>query len=154
MVFDTPTVENRSRPSNGGSRKAHSLKRIKQGEHRINSLVVDDDNAILKYVAQMLTRLGCNVETAQEKHEVMNKVTTGAYDLIVTDLEMPEANGYYLTQSIKKKIHDTKVIIMTGCLEDDCLDMMATRWVDGWLFKPFGLTDLYAMLQKLELLKK
>jgi DNA-binding response OmpR family regulator len=50
-------------------------------------------------------------------------------------------------------MHDTTVIIMTGRPEDDCLEMMATRWVDGWLFKPFGLKELRNLLQRLGLLK-
>lgn len=115
--------------------------------------MIDDDNTILKYVAQMLTRLGCQVDTAQEKLDVMNKLTTGTYDLLVTDLEMPEMNGYHLTQRIKKETLGTKVIIMTGRPEDDCLDMMATRWVDGWLFKPFGLNELRDMIRLFGLLK-
>ena len=62
-------------------------------------------------------------------------------------------NGYHLSQRVKKERHDATVIIMTGRPEGDCLDMMATRWVDGWLFKPFGLNELRAMLQWLGLLK-
>lgn len=132
----------------------HSLQRKEQGGHRLCSLVVDDDNTILKFVAHMLTGLGCQVDIALEKPDVMNKVATGTYDLLVTDLEMPEMNGYHLTQRIKKERPDTKVIIMTGRPEGDCLDMMSTRWVDGWLFKPFGLMELRAILQGLELLKE
>jgi len=153
MTFDARTVESKPPPLVLGGMETHSLKQKKIGGHLLRSLVVDDDNTILKYVAQMLTRLGCQVDTAQEKPEVMNKVTTGTYDLLVTDLEMPEMNGYHLTQRMKKEMHDTKVIIMTGRSEDDCLEMMATKWVDGWLFKPFGLNELRAMLQWLGLLK-
>ena len=40
-------------------------------------------------------------------------------------------NGYHLTQTI----------IMTGRHENDCLKMMTSQRVDGWLFKPFGLKD-------------
>jgi hypothetical protein len=35
---------------------------------------------------------------------------------------------------------------MTGRQKDDCLEMMATQWVDGWLFKAFGLNKLRSML--------
>jgi CheY-like chemotaxis protein len=145
-------VESRPLPSDLGGTVTHPLRQKKQDGQRLRSLVVDDDNMILKYVAQMLDRLGCQVETAQERPDVMNKLTTGTYDLLVTDLEMPEMNGYHLTQRIKKETLGTKVIIMTGSPEADCLDMMATRWVDGWLFKPFGLKELSAMLKWLGLL--
>ena len=133
--------------------ETYPLKQKKQDGHRLRSLVIDDDNIILRYVAQMLARFGCQVETAQEKPDVVNKLTTGTYDLLVTDLEMPEMNGYHLARSAKKKMHDTKVIIMTGRYRGDCLEMMATHWADGWLFKPFGLKEMRAMLQWLGLFK-
>ncbi len=154
MTFNAPTVESKPSPLVLGSPETHSPKQKKRGCHRLRSLVVDDDTSILKCVAQMLTRIGCQVDTAQEQPEVVNKLATGTYDLLVTDLEMPEMNGYYLTQKVKNEMHGTKVIIMTGRLEADCLEMMVTRWVDGWLFKPFGLKELYAMLQWLGLIKE
>jgi len=54
---------------------------------------------------------------------------------------MPDMNGYHLTQTIKKNAHETKTIIMTGRHENDCLKMMTSQRVDGWLFKPFVLKD-------------
>jgi CheY-like chemotaxis protein len=152
MTIGDRTVESRPPPLVVGGMEIHPPKHKKIGGHRLRSLVVDDDNTILKCVAQMLTLLGCQVDTAQEKPEVMNKVTNSTYDLLVTDLEMPGINGYHLTQRIKKEMHETKAIIMTGRSEVDCLEMMATRWVDGWLFKPFGLKELRAMLKWLGLL--
>lgn len=123
------------------------LKQYKPSAHLIRCLVVDDDRTILKYVARMLAMLGFQeVEIAQRQPEVMNKLIAGPYALLITDLEMPAMNGYHLAQKIKKNAHETKVIIMTGRPEDDCLEMMATRWVDGWLFKPFGLKKLGSML--------
>ena len=124
----------------------------KHGAHHIRSLVVDDDKNILNYVAHMLAMLGCQkVETARKKPDVMNKLTIGPYDLVVTDLEMPDINGYNLTHTIKKEAPDIKVIIMTGRPEQDCLEMMASRLVDGWLFKPFGLKELRSKMEGLGL---
>lgn len=153
MAFTACTVENTPPALDSFDMGTNLMKQKKTAGNHLRSLVVDDNKAILKCVAKMLSLLGCQVETAQEKPDVMKKLTTGTYDLLVTDLEMPEMNGYHLTQRIKKEMHDTKVIIMTGRPKGDCLDMMATRWVDGWLFKPFGFKELRAMLQWLELLK-
>lgn len=132
-----------------GGRTPH-LKEYKPIAHLFRCLVVDDDRTILKYVARMLAMLGFQeVETAQRQPEVMNKLITGPYALLITDLEMPDMNGYHLAQTIKKNAHETKVIIMTGRAEDDCLEMMASQRVDGWLFKPFGLKQLGPMLSLL-----
>jgi two-component system chemotaxis response regulator CheY len=113
----------------------------------LRCLVVDDDKIILKFVAFMLSRLGYHkVDTAQERPELMNKLATGPYDILVTDLEMPDMNGFDLSHKIKKEVHDTKVIIMTGRHKNECLEMMDARWVDGWLFKPFGVKELRSKL--------
>jgi CheY-like chemotaxis protein len=98
--------------------------------HPIRCLVVDDDQTILKYVAQMLAILEFEeAETAQTHPEVMNKIIAGPHELLITDLEMPDMYGYVLSQNMKKDAHDDiKTIIMTGRPKDDCLEMMATRW--------------------------
>ena len=133
--------------------ETHHPKQKKQGARPIRSLVVDDDHTILKFVARLLSGFGyAKVETAQKNPEMMSRLTAGPYDLLVTDLEMPDMNGFHLAQMIKKKMPDTKVIIMTGRNEADCLAMSATRWVDGWLFKPFGFEELREMLKRLGLL--
>jgi CheY-like chemotaxis protein len=127
------------------------LKQYKPSAHLIRCLVVDDDRTILKYVARMLAMLGFQeVEIAQRQPEVMNKLIAGPYELLITDLEMPDMNGCHLAQTIKKNTHEIKVIIMTGRHKDDCLEIMASQWVDGWLFKPFGLKKLDSMLSLLE----
>jgi CheY-like chemotaxis protein len=132
-----------------GGRTPH-LKEYKPIAHLFRCLVVDDDRTILKYVARMLAMIGFQeVETAQRQPEVMNKLITGPYALLITDLEMPDMNGYHLAQTIKKNAHEIKTIIMTGRPKDDCLEMMASQWVDGWLFKPFGLKQLDSMLSLL-----
>ena len=132
-----------------GKRTRH-LKQNKSDVHPIRCLVVDDDQTILKYVVHMLAMLGFQeVEIAQRQPEVKNKLIAGPYALLITDLEMPDMNGYHIAQTIKKNAHETKVIIMTGRAEDDCLEMMGSQWVDGWLFKPFGLKQLDAMFSLL-----
>jgi two-component system capsular synthesis sensor histidine kinase RcsC len=154
MTVDVHTVENRPPPSDMGGTKIHPLNSTKQSGNHLRSLVVDDDHMILKFVARMLTMLGFQgVDTAQKQPEVVRMLATGPYDLIVTDLEMPDMNGYHLTHRIKRQMQDANVIIMTGRHKDECLELMASRWVDGWLFKPFGLNELRDMIRLFGLLK-
>jgi len=105
-------------------------------------LVIDDTPDVLQAVAMMLTRLGYNVDTAATKADVTSRLADCRYELIVTDLEMPDMNGYHLAITIKTVSRKTRVIIMTGRHPGDCKAMMRTGWVDEWLFKPFGLTKL------------
>lgn len=105
-------------------------------------LVIDDTPDALQYVARMLTRLGYQVDTAATKADVTSRLADCRYELIVTDLEMPDMNGYHLAVTIKTVNRETKVIIMTGRHPGDCMAMMCTGWADKWIFKPFGLTEL------------
>jgi CheY-like chemotaxis protein len=111
-------------------------------------LVIDDNKVVLQFVARMTSRLGYQVDTAETKADVASKLSSGPYDLIVTDLEMPDMSGYKLTVMIKKKQLASKVIIMTGSFKGDCAEMIDSGWADGWLFKPFGLNDLRAKIEE------
>jgi DNA-binding response OmpR family regulator len=111
-------------------------------------LVIDDNKVVLQFVAKMMSRLGYQVDTAETKADVASKLSSSPYDLIVTDLEMPDMSGYKLTVMIKKKQLASKVIIMTGSYKGDCAEMMDSGWADGWLFKPFGLNDLRAKIEE------
>lgn len=135
-------------------RQESCLKQNKPDSHPIRCLVVDDDHTIIKIVVLLLAMLGFKgVETAQRQPDVMNKLIASPYELLITDLEMPDMNGYHLAQTVKQQAHDTRTIIMTGRHKDDCLEMMVSHWVNGWLFKPFGLKELRIMLSSLGLLK-
>jgi CheY-like chemotaxis protein len=147
MTYDFQTDENHAPASAIGGMETHYPHQTKRNRRNLRCLVVDDDKIVLKFVAFMLSRLGYHkVDTAQEKPELMNKLATGSYDILVTDLEMPDMNGFDLSHKIRKEVHDTKVIIMTGRHKSECLEMMKAEWVDGWLFKPFGVKELRSKL--------
>ena len=136
-----------------GGRSAHHSKQYEPRPHTTRCLVVDDDRLILKYVVHMLSILGLQeVEAAQRFPEVMRKLLVGPYGLLITDLEMPDMNGFRLVQTIKEDARDMKTVIMTGRPKDDCFEMMAERRVDGWLFKPFDLEDMRSMLSEVGIL--
>jgi CheY-like chemotaxis protein len=147
MASSTQTDESQVPALAVGGEMARYQHQQNKNRRNIRCLVVDDDKIILKFVAFMLSSLGYpKVDTAQAKPELMNKLTKGPYDILVTDLEMPDMNGFDLSHKIKKEVHDTKVIIMTGRHKNECLEMMDARWVDGWLFKPFGVKELRSKL--------
>lgn len=152
MKCNANLIEDKATPLAVECNKTDHQKNKIRGGYPIRCLVVDDDRIILKLVANMLTQMGFKkVDTAQDKSELMDRLDTGPYDLVVTDLMMPDMDGYQLTKMIKKEMKDTKVIIMTGHHRDNCREMMATQWVDGWLFKPFVPNGLYNMLNQFEL---
>ena len=80
---------------------------------QLHILVVDDEPAIRKVVAEYLTVDGHTVETACDGREALDKFTSGKFDLVVTDRAMPKVSGDQLATAIKT-IAPRPVILLTG----------------------------------------
>jgi CheY-like chemotaxis protein len=79
-------------------------------------LVVDDEDKILFVLSRALARLGaeCQVHTASSGKEALEMAQEASFDLIVTDLRMPEMDGIVLTQALRSLAFDPVVIWMTA----------------------------------------
>jgi len=77
-------------------------------------LVVDDDPAILELVKEVLQAAGYLVDTAGSGKEALACLNTHPYDLVLTDMLMPEMGGMELAQHLRLHHTDTLVIIFTG----------------------------------------
>ena len=114
-------------------------------------LLVDDNSAILKMMANMMTILGFETDTAPGGLEGQQKLLANHYDLALVDLEMPGLNGYRLSVWLRSHAPRTKIIIMTGCCRAEVQELMLAGVVDEWLFKPFGMRELRQKLAALEI---
>jgi DNA-binding response OmpR family regulator len=110
------------------------------------AMVVDDDPAMLRLAAAMLAGIGFKVRTAGEGTDALFDSRNSPCDLVLTDYEMPIINGYQLGRRIKSQRPATRVVIMTGLGRAAVAGLMADNSIDGWLFKPFHLEELKAML--------
>ena len=88
-------------------------------------LVVEDNQSDLDTMKKILEPLGCEVTTAHDGQEALNKISYSVFDIIFMDCLMPMMNGFETTQAIRKvendkKIKHTPIIgISTGSLEAD-----------------------------------
>jgi DNA-binding response OmpR family regulator len=58
-----------------------------------NVLIIEDDDIMLKAIKNILGKAGYNVITAKDGKEAFDQMDNGEYDIVVTDLMMPYANG-------------------------------------------------------------
>ena len=99
-------------------------------------LVVDDDERVLLVVHDALMRLGCEFEiaTARNGREALEKVREAPFDLIITDLRMPDVDGIALTEAIREIDLEVVVIWMTayGChaMRDEAARLAVYRCLD------------------------
>ena len=75
-------------------------------------LVVEDDPDVRAYVVEVLRRLGYRVFEAKDGPSAL--ASAGPIDLLLTDVVLPGMNGRQLSEAMKARHHDLKVLFMTG----------------------------------------
>ncbi len=77
-------------------------------------LVVDDDPEILEIISDVLQNAGYEIESAIDGRVAIEELENSFYDLVITDLNMPEVDGMEVLKHIAAKFPDTLCIILTG----------------------------------------
>ena len=77
-------------------------------------LVVDDDRSVLEVVSRIVGRMGFEVEGHQNPLEALRSFTQSPFPVVLTDIHMPEIDGFELLREVHKVNRDSKVIMMTG----------------------------------------
>lgn len=107
-------------------------------------LIVDDDVLVTFVSRQALQKLSDQIEVvvARSGREAMDKIREAAFDLVVTDLRMPEMNGVQLTQEISASCPGTVVVWMTAHGGPQVLSDAARLAVYRCVEKPLGIEEI------------
>ena len=110
-------------------------------------LVVDDEKKIRDILSKILSCMGYEVAVASSGGEGLNLFLASDFDLVVTDLTMPDMDGWTLAFHIKDSKPNTPVILITGEQKEGVLEKLRDSSVDSALFKPFGWSELQQSVQ-------
>ena len=107
-------------------------------------LLVDDEIPILKLGSQVLERMGYHVTQYQSSIEALNafKSDPGSFDLVISDMAMPNMAGDQLAADLKAIRPDIPVIICTGFSERIDNKKAAAIGIEGLLIKPLSRTAI------------
>ena len=115
---------------------------IPRGQERV--LFVDDEKSIVDMVGQLLQRLGYDVKAMQDPSEAFDlfKENPEKFDLIITDMTMPQMTGARFAEKLKKVRADIPVIICTG--HSSLMDENKARdlGIEGYIMKPVSLIKI------------
>ena len=112
-------------------------------------LVVDDEQAVLDVLADLLRMQGQHVVTALGGPAGAEALRQGAFDILFTDLGMPDVNGWDLAQAAHTHQQGCRVVLVTGWgfqLEEEAVN---ARGIDLIMAKPFSWDDLDRVLRQL-----
>jgi nitrogen-specific signal transduction histidine kinase len=102
-------------------------------------LIVEDDKAVRKFIASVLDECGYQVQEAANAMEALLCIENGTvFDLVVTDVIMPQMSGRDLYDRIKAHTPDAKVLFISGYTDDALASLGVLNCDSSFLEKPFS----------------
>lgn len=122
------------------------IKQIRIFGSSVNVLYVEDEKSIRDQIYKMMSQLFDNVDVAVNGAEALEMYKQNSYDLVVTDLKMPQMDGIELCKNIIAMNKEQEIILISAHKEIEELLELINTGVSGFLLKPI---DIDFMLQKL-----
>ena len=120
-------------------------------EKSYSVIALDDNDMVLSMIKEMYAGVGVHCDTFGNISDVMEAIRTRHYDLLITDMKMPETNGYEVLELLRSSdIGNSKtipVIVTTAsgnCTEEE----LTAHGFTACLFKPFDMAELMAVSEK------
>lgn len=111
-------------------------------------LVVDDEQVIREILADFLVMEGFSVHTAEDGTAALVELSRHRYDLVLTDLKMPNMGGLELLAAIREHAPSTVVVIMTGFgTVETAIDAMK-RGAYDYILKPFKVDEVVHTIRR------
>lgn len=119
-----------------------------------NVLVVDDEPIVLRSCKRILGAEGYYVETALSATEALTMLRDSSYDLLISDIKMPDLDGIEFVRQVREKNPEINVVMITGFPSQESLkESLSLRIVD-YLPKPFSPSILVEITKKAVALKR
>jgi two-component system response regulator PilR (NtrC family) len=112
-------------------------------------LVVDDEDIIRESLAFVLRKEGYTVQEAENGLAAYNMLVEESFDLVITDLEMPQMKGIELLEEIKKLNIQTSVVIITAFGSLDTAISALRNGASDYLLKPVEFDELIIKIKRL-----
>ena len=115
-------------------------------------LVVDDFSTMRRIIRGLLKEMGCqNVEEAEDGAAALQLLKSGKFDFVVTDINMPNMNGFELLRAIKadELLHHLPVLMVTAEARKEDIVLAAQSGAAGYIVKPFTKATLEEKVQKI-----
>ncbi|HEY5956016.1 MAG TPA: HD domain-containing phosphohydrolase [Polyangiaceae bacterium] len=117
-------------------------------EERSRILVVDDEKLIRDVLADFLSLEGYVVRTAEDGAAAINELDRERYDMVISDLKMPNMGGLELLKEVAGKFPETLTVIMTGFgTVETAIDAMK-RGAYDYILKPFKVEEIVHIVQR------
>jgi CheY-like chemotaxis protein len=113
-------------------------------------LVVEDSAVTRKFLMLAVRSKGYEVLTAHDGMEALEKLAHGNINMVITDLNMPNMDGFELTQTIRKQytLKELPIIILSSLKNDQEREKGISLGANAYLYKPFNTALIQKEIEK------
>lgn len=112
-------------------------------------LVCEDDFAIKTMISTKLKQENYSVHTAQNGQEALNLMEKQQIDLVISDIMMPEMDGYEFVQTLRETKYTLPILMITAKSQLESLEAAFKLGVDDYMVKPLRLEELVLRVKAL-----
>jgi len=126
--------------------KKHNPDLIEMQQHKI--LVVDDEEVMRCMLKDVLMDEGYYVDVASNGFEGVGKIKSNSYDLIITDIVMPEIDGIEVLKKAKDVAPNSDVLVMTGYASVETAVKSMRLGATDYIVKPFNIEQIQIVVSR------
>lgn len=122
---------------------------------KLRIVAVDDDKKVTIFLKKELEKIGYSVFTADDGTAGLKLIKEINPDLLICDMHIPGIHGSELSKQLKAdpQFKDLKIILMTGVYRKIGWLLELKSWADGFLEKPFEMSKLTELIDKVMIKK-
>ncbi len=117
-------------------------KTVRQEPVSLSVLVIDDEAFVRETLGEMLTALSHKVVMANGGREALELLAAQKFDLVFTDLSMPEMDGWEVARGVRRHHPETSIVLVTGYGKGTTPPSGEENLIDGVIGKPFDFTQV------------
>ncbi len=122
--------------------------RIEEPKAQPRILVVDDEPQVVQIFHELLAQRGYAVEVSSDGDDAIRRVTTGKFDLVLTDINLPGVDGLEVVRAAKAADKDTCVILITGYASTTTAIDALRQGAYDYITKPFDLWETAKAIER------
>ena len=112
-------------------------------------LIVDDSQELLEIMCEYLETCGYTVHMTTESKEALRLIAAAEYDVVVSDIHMPEMDGLELMARVKNKHPGLPVVLITGYSVSEARKIAMEKGADAFVEKPFHMKEIIDVVANL-----
>ena len=111
-------------------------------------LVIDDEKSMRDFLAIMLKKEGYQVSLAEDGKTAFHRINKNVYDVVISDIRLPDTNGIEILKHCKKISPDTDFILITAYASTETAVEAVKIGAADYVYKPFDIDELRIIINR------